>query len=303
MTGGDMSAWSLNEARSWARERLSAAGIDSVDADVRELLEWACDASSQWSLPTQLNEEQSDKLRSGVGERSLRIPLQHVTGRMFFRSLTLQSVPGVFIVRPETEVLAGLAIDEAGAVVRERGEARVVDLCTGSGAIAFAVALEAACTEVWAVEKEADPFALACRNRDLVGARRVHLERADATALATLSHLDAMVDVVVTNPPYVPADEMPTQPEASADPHVALYGGSSDGTAIPVRIIRRARTLLRPGGTLLMEHSPSQDAALRDAARSAGFVDVETLPDLVGRSRFLRARASRSTKPTASVTQ
>ena len=212
-------------------------------------------------------------------------------------------MPGVFIVRPETEVLAGLAIDEAGAIVRERGEARVVDLCTGSGAIAFAVALEAACTEVWAVEKEADPFALACRNRDLVGARSVHLERADATALATLSHLDAMVDVVVTNPPYVPADEMPTQPEASADPHVALYGGSSDGTAIPVRIIRRARTLLRPGGTLLMEHSPSQDAALRDAARSAGFVDVETLPDLVGRSRFLRARAPRSTKPTATVTQ
>ena len=291
-----MSEWSLNEARSWARERLSAAGIESVDADVRELLEWACDASSQWSLPTRLNQEQAEKLRSGVGERALRIPLQHVTGRMFFRSLTLQSVPGVFIVRPETEVLAGLAIDEAGAIVRERGEARVVDLCTGSGAIAFA-------TEVWAVEKEADPFALACRNRDLVGARSVHLERADATALATLSHLDAMVDVVVTNPPYVPADEMPTQPEASADPHVALYGGSSDGTAIPVRIIRRARTLLRPGGTLLMEHSPSQDAALRDAARSAGFVDVETLPDLVGRSRFLRARASRSTKPTASVTQ
>lgn len=179
----------------------------------------------------------------------------------------------------------------------------MVDLCTGSGAIAFAVALEAACTEVWAVEKEADPFALACRNRDLVGARRVHLERADATALTTLSHLDTMVDVVVTNPPYVPADEMPTQPEASADPYVALYGGSSDGTAIPVRIIRRARTLLRPGGTLLMEHSPSQDAALRNNARSAGFVDVETLPDLVGRPRFLRARAPQSTKPTASVTQ
>ena len=137
-----MSAWSLNEARSWARERLSAAGIESVDADVRELLEWACDASSQWSLPTRLSEEQAEKLRSGVGERALRIPLQHVTGRMFFRSLTLQSVPGVFIVRPETEVLAGLAIDEAGAIVRERGEARVVDLCTGSGAIAFAVAVD-----------------------------------------------------------------------------------------------------------------------------------------------------------------
>ena len=113
-----MSEWPLNEARSWARERLSAAGIESVDADVRELLEWACDASSQWDLPTELTEEQAEKLRSGVGERALRIPLQHVTGRMFFRSLTLQSVPGVFIVRPETELLAGLAIDEAGAIVR-----------------------------------------------------------------------------------------------------------------------------------------------------------------------------------------
>ena len=298
-----MGTWSVVQARAWARERLANAGIDSVDADVRELLEWACDASSQWDLPAELNEEQAEKLRSAVGERALRIPLQHVTSRMFFRGLTLAARPGVFVVRPETEVLAGLAIDEAMSVVGSRGEARVVDLCAGSGAIGLAVATETTHTEVWAVEKEADPFALACRNRDLVGARSVHLERADATERATLSHLDAMVDVVVTNPPYVPTDEMPTQPEASADPHVALYGGSSDGTAIPVRIIRRARTLLRPGGTLLMEHSPSQDAALREAARSAGFVDVETLPDLVGRSRFLRARAPRSTKPTATVTQ
>ena len=107
---------------------------------MRELLQWACGVSSPWSVPTTLSAEQAEKLRSGVGERALRIPLQHVTGRMYFRSLTLQSIPGVFVVRPETEVLAGLAIDEAAAVVRARGEARVVDLCTGSGAIAFSVA-------------------------------------------------------------------------------------------------------------------------------------------------------------------
>ena len=303
MTGSEMGAWTLNEARSWVRERLGDAGIESVEADMRELLEWACDVSSQWELPAELKEEQEQKLRSAVGERALRIPLQHVTGRMFFRSLTLQSMPGVFVVRPETEVLAGLAIDEAGAVVRERGEARVVDLCTGSGAIALSIALESASTEVWAVEKEADPFALACRNRDLVAARGVHLERADATQDATLSHLNGMVDIIVTNPPYVPLDEMPTQPEASADPHVALYGGSPDGTEIPVRIMRRALTLLRPGGTLLMEHSPSQESLLRDRASAAGFVDVSTLPDLTGRPRFLRARAPQSTTPTTSVTQ
>lgn len=288
-----MGTWSVTEARAWARERLADAGIDSVDADVRELLEWACDVTSQLDLPAALDPEQADKLRGGVGERALRIPLQHVTGRMYFRSLTLQSVPGVFVVRPETEVLAGLAIDEAAAAVAARGEARVVDLCTGSGAIALAVATESACTEVWAVEKEPDPFALACLNRDRVGACGVHLVRGDATHPETLGFLDGLVDVVVTNPPYVPADEMPTQPEAAADPHSALYGGSADGLDIPCQIIRRSLTLLRPGGTLLMEHSPSQDEALRTYAASLGMVEVSTRTDLAGRMRFLRACAPR----------
>ena len=288
-----MGTWSVTDARAWARERLANAGIDSVDADVRELLEWACDVTSQLDLPAALDPEQADKLRGGVGERALRIPLQHVTGRMYFRSLTLRSVPGVFVVRPETEVLAGLAIDEAAAAVAARGEARVVDLCTGSGAIALAVATESARTEVWAVEKEPDPFALACLNRDRVGACGVHLVRGDATHPATLGFLDGLIDVVVTNPPYVPADEMPTQPEAAADPHSALYGGSADGLDIPCQIIRRSLTLLRPGGTLLMEHSPSQDEALRTYAASLGMVEVSTRTDLAGRMRFLRACAPR----------
>ena len=250
-----------------------------------------------------MNEEQAEKLRSAVGERALRIPLQHVTSRMFFRGLTLAARPGVFVVRPETEVLAGLAIDEAMSVVASRGEARVVDLCAGSGAIGLAVAVETTRTEVWAVEKEAEPFALACQNRDAVGVPCLHLERGDATDPATLAHLDGMVDVVVTNPPYVPADEMPTQPEASADPHVALYGGSPDGTEIPARVARRALTLLRPGGVLLMEHSPTQEEAIAAIAAQLGMTDIATLPDLAGRRRFLSARAPESTRPTASVTQ
>lgn len=298
-----MGTWSVVQARAWARERLANAGIDSVDPDVRELLEWACDASSQWDLPAELNEEQAEKLRSAVGERALRIPLQHVTSRMFFRGLTLAAHPGVFVVRPETEVLAGLAIDEAMSVVGSRGEARVVDLCAGSGAIGLAVATETTRTEVWAVEKEAEPFALACQNRDAVGVPCLHLVRADATDPATLAHLDGMVDVVVTNPPYVPADEMPTQPEASADPHVALYGGSPDGTEIPARIARRALTLLRPGGVLLMEHSPTQEEAMAAIVAELGMTEISTLPDLAGRRRFLSARAPESAKPTASVTQ
>ena len=298
-----MGTWPVVQARAWARERLANAGIESVDADVRELLEWACDVTSQLDLPAALDPEQADKLRGGVGERALRIPLQHVTGRMYFRSLTLRSVPGVFVVRPETEVLAGLAIDEAAAAVAARGEARVVDLCTGSGAIALAVATESARTEVWAVEKEPDPFALACLNRDRVGACGVHLVRGDATHPATLGFLDGLVDVVVTNPPYVPADEMPTQPEAAADPHTALYGGSADGTEIPVRIMRRARTLLRPGGLLLMEHSPTQERVMREHAARVGMDEIDTAADLAGRKRFLRARAPKSAHSSASMTQ
>ena len=293
MSEQTMGTWEVAAARAWARARLAEAGVASPDADVRELLEWACDASSQWALPTHLDEDQKEKFCAGVSERALRIPLQHVTGRMYFRSLTLLSVPGVFVVRPETEVLAGLAIDEAAAVVAARGEARVVDLCTGSGAIALAVATESAHTEVWAVEKEPEPFALACLNRDRIGACGLHLVRGDATHPATLGFLDGLVDVVVTNPPYVPADEMPTQPEAAADPHSALYGGSADGLDIPCQIIRRSLTLLRPGGTLLMEHSPSQDEALRTYAASLGMVEVSTSTDLAGRMRFLRACAPR----------
>ena len=286
-----MGTWEVAAARAWARTRLDEAGVASPDADVRELLEWACDASSQWALPTHLNEDQKEKFCAGVSERALRIPLQHVTGRMYFRSLTLQSVPGVFVVRPETEVLAGLAIDEAAAVVAARGEARVVDLCTGSGAIALA-----ACTEVWAVEKEPDPFALACLNRDRVGACGLHLVRGDATHPATLGFLDGLVDVVVTNPPYVPADEMPTQPEAAADPHAALYGGSADGTEIAVRIMLRALLLL-------MEHSPTQERVMREHAARVGMVEIDTAADLAGRKRFLRARAPKSAQSSASMTQ
>ena len=198
MSEQTMGTWEVAAARAWARARLAEAGVASPDADVRELLEWACDASSQWALPTHLDEDQKEKFCAGVSERALRIPLQHVTGRMYFRSLTLQSVPGVFVVRPETEVLAGLAIDEAAAVVAARGEARVVELCTGSGAIALAVATESAHTEVWAVEKEPDPFALACLNRDRVGACGLHLVRGDATQPATLGFLDGLGEVVVS---------------------------------------------------------------------------------------------------------
>ncbi len=155
---------------------------------------------SQWSLLTQLNEEQSDRLRSGWWGEVLRIPLQHVTGRMFPLAHAPVGAPGVFIVRPETGS-AGLAIDEAGLSCVSAGEARVVDLCTGR-AIAFAAALEAACTEVWAVEKEADPF---CPQRVETGISSERAERISSVVTPRRSQPvppNTMVDVAVTNPPY-----------------------------------------------------------------------------------------------------
>ena len=291
-----MGTWSVVQARAWARERLANAGIDSVDADVRELLEWACDASSQWDLPAELNEEQAEKLRSAVGERALRIPLQHVTSRMFFRGLTLAACPGVFVVRPETEVLAGLAIDEAMSVVARRGEARVVDLCAGSGAIGLSVVSEVPGSQVWAVELSPNTAEWTRRNLSETAkkypsiASNYHLEIADATSFATLAQLDGTVDIVITNPPYVPQTDIPEQPEVRDwDPELALYGGSMDGTLIPERIIERACRLLKPGGVLVMEHDVTQGDRLVAFARATGFAAASTGQDWTGRDRYLFA--------------
>ena len=273
----------------WAARELSAAGVDSPAADARALVEWACGADSLWSAPPLLAPEEVERLRGAVSARARRVPLQHITGRMHFRALALQAAPGVFVVRPETECVAQAAIDRARLVVGRRGSATVVDLCSGSGAIAIAVATEVPGCRVWAVEADEAAARLAASNIASLAPGGVELLLADATDGATLAHLDGSADVVVSNPPYVPADEMPDQPEALADPAGALYGGSPDGTAVPRLVARRALGLLAPGGALVMEHSPSQSAAMRRAAESLGYCCASTHRDLAGRDRYLVA--------------
>ena len=276
-----MGTWPVVQARAWARERLANAGIDSVDADVRELLEWACDVTSQLDLPAALDPEQADKLRGGVGERALRIPLQHVTGRMYFRSLTLRSVPGVFVVRPETEVLAGLAIDEAAAAVAARGEARVVDLCTGSGAIAAAVKSELPNAQVFAVELSEDAIPYTRKNLEPLG---VHLVQGDA--LTALPELAGTFDAVLSNPPYIPPANVPADPEAAVhDPDMALYGGGEDGMQMPSAIAARAFELLTPGGLFIMEHDDTQEDAVAELLARVGFEGCYPVRDLNNRPR------------------
>jgi release factor glutamine methyltransferase len=222
-----------------------------------------------------------------VARRARREPLQHLTGTAPFRHVELAVGPGVFVPRPETEAVAQVAIDEALRVVGERGSAVVVDLCTGSGAIALAVATEVAGARVHAVELDAAAHGWAERN--LAGSG-VALVRGDART--ALRALDGDVDVVVSNPPYVPSDAVPRDPEvARHDPAVALYGLGDDGLEVPRGVTAAAGRLLRPGGLYVMEHAEVQAAAARAMVEATGLFDLATTrDDLTGRPRMVVAR-------------
>ena len=221
-----------------------------------------------------------------VAERAARVPLQHLTGTASFRYLDLLVGPGVFVPRPETETVAQLAIDAARSAGASGVTPKVVDLGTGSGAIAASVATEVPGAEVHAVELSPLALAWAKRNLDPLG---VHLLHGDLrTALA--DH-DGTFDVVVSNPPYVPEDAIPNEPEAAEhDPAMALYGGGKDGLELPLAAARTAARLLKPAGYFVMEHAEVQAgriAALLTAQPC--WRDVATHTDLNGRPRATSA--------------
>jgi len=307
---------SLKTAIEWARAELTAAGIGSPRADA-EILAAHLLKVSRGELAAALITGRGPKLdydayRELVRERARRVPLQHLTGTAPFRNLELAVGPGVFIPRPETETVAQVAIDAVNAALSGSGEAlgvrdasqlreRViaVDLCTGSGAIALALVAETRAAAVYAVELSELAFAWAEQNHNLLNARygsetaaRLHLRHADATDPATLSELDGQVDVVVTNPPYIPPDSVPVDTEVREhDPQIALYGRGADGLEVPGAVLNRAQALLRPGGVVIMEHAEVQAAALRRlAVATGGWEEIQTLPDLTGRARMLYAK-------------
>ncbi len=279
-----------------AAAALAAAGVPSPMVDAELLAAFALaresgQAVSRGELQAAivLGAAAPAGLADLVAARARRIPLQHLTGVAPFRGLELVVGPGVFIPRPETEQVAQVAIDEARAVVTDRGRALVVDLCTGSGAIALAIGQEVAGATVHAVELDAEAYGWAARNVAAVD-ERVVLARADART--ALTSLDGLVDVVVSNPPYVPPGAVPVDPEvAEHDPAVALYGLGPDGLEVPRGIITAAARLLRPGGLLVMEHAEVQAEAAREAVRLTGaFERIVTAEDLSGRPRMVVAR-------------
>jgi release factor glutamine methyltransferase len=272
----------LRSAVREATARLAAAGIPSPEADAVALAAHAMgtEPAEVWRAMV-LGAPEPQGFAELVAEREARVPLQHLTGVAHFRRLTLAVGPGVFVPRPETEVTAGLAIDAASAI---GPGALVVDLCTGSGAIALAVKDELPEARVLAVELSDLAHGWALANRDRLGLD-VDVRLGDATT--AFDDLEGEADVVVSNPPYIPVGAVPVDPEVrDHDPAVALYGGSVDGLAIPLAVAARACVLLRPGGVLVMEHADTQGHSLPRALRATGeWVEVADHADLSGRPR------------------
>jgi release factor glutamine methyltransferase len=273
-----------------ARERLAGAGIPSPGVDAELLIGYVLGLSRggvQARIITEAVLPLEDVLMIAevVERRAAREPLQHITGRAPFRSLELAVGPGVFVPRPETEQVAQYAIDSLRAVATP--EPIGVDLGTGSGAIALAMATEVPHARVIGVENSPVAFVWAKQNLRETGAdnlRLVFIDLAEA-----LPELDGLVDVVISNPPYIPQDAVPRDPEVRLyDPAHALYGGE-DGLDVVRHVSTTARRLLRPGGTLILEHGELQAAAIGALLAADGWTAVGHHRDLLGRDRATTA--------------
>jgi release factor glutamine methyltransferase len=224
-----------------------------------------------------------------IEQRAARVPLQHLTGRAPFRHLELAVGPGVFVPRPETELIAGWVLDRTAGLAAPR----VVDLGTGSGAIALSVANEHPGARVVAVEH--DPAAIEWTRHNAgqragAGDTPVEVLAGDMTDPLLLAALDGTVDVVVSNPPYVPDGARLPREVADHDPPLALWGGP-DGLDVVRGLLRTAARLLRPGGWLGIEHADQQGAALPALIRgTTGWTEVADHADLAGRPRYTTAR-------------
>jgi release factor glutamine methyltransferase len=282
--------FTVRSLREVAIEALGAAGILDPDVDAELLIGHVLGMSRgqvQAGAVTgaTVSEEHAAGVTDVVTRRSRREPLQHITGIAPFRSLELAVGRGVFVPRPETETVAQYAIDFLRLVASP--EPIAVDLGTGSGAIALAMATEVGHALVYGVENSPAAFEWTQQNFRRYGADNAHAVFADLAD--ALPWLDGTVDVVVSNPPYIPADAIPKDPEVQLfDPEQALYGGT-DGLDVVRKVSVTARRLLHPGGVLVMEHGELQGDAIRDLLNRDGWHATATHQDFLGRDRATTA--------------
>ena len=271
--------------------RLARAGVASPEYDAAELLAHVLGTTrANLALSDTVDDAQAAAFEELVRRRETREPLQHLVGSASFRYVELAVGPGVFTPRPETELLAGWGVERAREVLAEGRTPVVVDLCTGSGAIALSIATEVPEAQVHAVELGEDAFAWAQRNLAGSGVDLRHGDMADAFA-----DLDGTVDVLLCNPPDIPLEafESVAVEARDHDPHLALFSGDDGLDAMRV-LERVAARLLRDGGVVGAEHADVQGEAAPAVFRRTGrWRDVKDHVDLAGRNRYLTARLAR----------
>ena len=272
-----------------AAAQLAAAGIDSARSDAEWLLAHVLDVG-RGSLAFVDGPDAGDRkrFRELVAQRARRIPLQHIIGRAAFGPIDLAVGPGVFVPRPETELMLEWAVEN----LRGISHPLVADLCSGSGALAIAIAVSVPSARVVAVEKSASALLWLRRNVENLGVGdRVAVLGADVTDHAQLrDHIpDGSLDLIVANPPYVPTDT-DVSPEVDADPAEAVFAGH-DGMSVITPLADVAVSLLAVDGRIAVEHDDSTSSQVIEAFEATGrFVDVVARRDLAGRPRVVTAR-------------
>lgn len=276
-----------------AAERFESVGIDSALPDAELLAGHVLGLSrggvqAQILMGATLDDAQAEKLADLYGRRLAREPLQHITGIAYFRQLELAVGRGVFIPRPETEFVAQLAIDAVNRAAAGTDRPIAIDLGTGSGAIALAMATEISSAKVFAVEKsdEAFPFTRAnfSKYADAGDATLIQGDLADA-----FQELNGSVSVVASNPPYIPLAAIPRDEEVRLhDPALALYGGE-DGMSVIRLVSATAKRLLITGGELIIEHADSQSQQVCQLLLADGWREVRAHRDLTDRDRAVTA--------------
>jgi release factor glutamine methyltransferase len=289
-SGAPAETRTLSDSLRAAAQTLASAGVPTPEVDAELIAahvlrlsrgELAAAAFRGASAPTGTDAEAFAVL---IARRAAREPLQHLTGLAPFRHLELRVGPGVFVPRPETEMVAQLAIDALRAV--PDAEPIAVDLGTGSGAIALAMATEVPSAQVHAAENAVDAFIWTKEN---FAAHAPHARLAFVDLASAFPELDGQVAVLVSNPPYVPDGSIPRDPEVRFwDPPSALYGGE-DGLDVVRTLSDVGLRLLRSGGTLVIEHGEWQGAPIRDLLTAAGWRATATHPDLTMRDRATTA--------------
>lgn len=278
----------FSEALAFVTESLNRAKVPNAQADAYWLICHAADITRsellhRLTFDLELSEDQAELLLSNLEKRKLRIPLQHITGSAAFRDFELKVGPGVFIPRPETEMVVQLGID---FLKTRSGASRALDIGSGSGAIAIALVRELPELTVIAVEASQDAADYTAKNiQDLAPAIELRVGDFQEHVL----DLAGSLDLLISNPPYIPLDAIPIDQEVREhDPDLALYGGN-DGLDVIREIIQIGPVLLKPGGMIVLEHADGQSDAVCELLLAEGFSKVHAHSDLTERLRSVSA--------------